>query len=223
MQSVILVIEDDLAINQFLTKLLRRQGYVVYSFESGIEGLKKAEEIVPDLALLDLDLPDISGQTICTELKKIFPHIPVIILTASTTTQDLVNSFDRGADDYITKPFVNAELLARINGRLKRKNELKDTLTVGDLTLDTNTIEAYVGEEKLDLTQTEFKLLHFMMANENKVLSREQILGHVWAQDPDIETRVVDVYIGYLRKKLASLNSSIAIISKRGFGYSIKS
>lgn len=219
MSHTILIVEDDQEIKTFLEEMLRENLYVVYSTPSGSGALKFIEKIRPDLILLDLNLPDIHGQSICIEVKKLYPQLPILILTASTNTQDLVKSFGNGADDFLSKPFVNAELLARIQVRLAKNSSISSVLTFDSLTLDKKKIEVQIENEPVSLTQTEFRLLEYLMENPNRVLSREQILGKVWAQQPDIETRVVDVYIGYLRNKLKKHSNKKFIHSKRGFGY----
>lgn len=222
MQPIILVIEDDKDIREFLETFLRENYYTVYSEEKGTTGIKLAEKVKPNLVLLDLGLPDLSGEAVCARIKSYYPDVPVIILTANTESKDVVNSFEKGADDYISKPFINEELLARIKAKLRKQKLDTPEITVGDLRLNTETLEVTRADKDIELTQTEFALLHYLMRNENRVLSREQILGHVWSQDPDIETRVVDVYIGYLRKKIDKEFDSKLIHSKRGFGYTIK-
>lgn len=222
MNPVIVVVEDDQDIREFLEEILQEQNFVVYTSEKGTQALKLVEKVQPNLVLLDLGLPDLNGEAVCSRIKKLFPTLPVIILTASEDTQDVVTSFDKGADDYVNKPFVNEELIARIKAHLRKQKRNNPEMIINNLRLNTDTLEVYLDDKKIELTQTEFELLHYLMINANRVLSREQILSHVWSQDPDIETRVVDVYIGYLRKKLEDKNNSL-IQSKRGYGYVLKS
>jgi len=222
MNPIILVVEDDPDIREFLEEILREQNYTVYTAEKGTQALKLVEKISPNLIILDLGLPDLNGEAVCSRIKKYNPEIPIIILTASEDTQDVVSSFDKGADDYVNKPFVNEELLARIKGQLRKQKRSDPEISIQDLLLNTDTLEVKVNGKLIELTQTEFELLHYLMVNANRVLSREQILSHVWSQDPDIETRVVDVYIGYLRKKV-DIGERKLIHSKRGYGYVLKS
>lgn len=222
MNPTILVVEDDVDLKDFLEEVLRENHYTVYSTIKGTQALKMVDKIMPNLVILDLGLPDIDGETVCSRIKQNYPNIPVMILTASEETQDVVDSFERGADDYINKPFINEELLARIKARLRRQKRDNPIIQVEDLILNTDTLEVMRDGKLIELTQTEYELLHYLMINQNRVLSREMILSHVWAQDPDVETRVVDVYIGYLRKKIDKEFDKKLIQSKRGFGYLIK-
>lgn len=214
----VLVVEDDQDLNHYLSTFLEKNGYLVESLERGSTVLDKVEQTNPDLILLDLKLPDIDGKSLCREIKEIYPQTVIIILTGQTEAQDVVKGFRLGADDYITKPFDNEVLLARIKARLKQA-EPNQLMTVADLQLNPQTMEVKRGEKLIDLTQTEYKLLHYLLENKNQVLSREMILSHVWGYKPEADSRVVDVYIGYLRKKIDQDQSPKLIHSVRGFGY----
>jgi len=146
----------------------------------------------------------------------------VIILTARDSTADVVQGLDIGADDYITKPFTAEELLARIRARLRQRGQNNHKLEIADLELDTKSLEVKRGSKLIKLTPQEFKLLEYLMSNQNQVLTREMILNRIWPSAPDVETRVVDVYIGYLRKKIDTGFENNLIHSVRGFGYVIK-
>jgi len=220
MMFTILITEDDESLLGYLKDFLLEQGYSVLVAQDGTSALKQTQRSKPDLLLLDLKLPDITGETVCVEVKKMYPDLPVIILTAKDTTQDLVQSLHIGADDYIAKPFEVDELLARIKARLRESDHQTSVLQVEDLTLDMQTLEVRRRGKRIDLTPQELKLLEYLMRNKGKVLTREMILNRLWASTPDIETRVVDVYIGYLRKKV-DRSSQKLIRSKRGFGYYI--
>lgn len=222
MNSTILISEDDKDLQEFLEEILQEQHYTVYTTDSGVQALKMVDKIQPNLVLLDLGLPDIDGETVCARIKHSYPQLQVIILTASSDTKHVIGSFEKGADDYITKPFVNEELLARIRARLRKQKRDNSVLKVDNLSLNTTSMEVQRDGKSIDLTKTEFELLHYLMVNTRHVLTREQILSHVWAQDPDVETRVVDVYIGYLRKKIDSNFPKKLIHSKRGYGYVLK-
>jgi DNA-binding response OmpR family regulator len=222
MNSTILISEDDKDLREFLEEILQEHHYTVYTTDTGAQALKMVDKIQPNLVLLDLGLPDINGETVCARIKQSYPQLQVIILTASSETKDVVGSFDKGADDYLTKPFVNDELLARIKARLRKQKRDNAVLKIDDLMLNTTSMEVSRNGTDIDLTKTEFELLHYLMVNAKHVLSREQILSHVWSQDPDVETRVVDVYIGYLRKKIDGDSPNKLIHSKRGYGYVLK-
>jgi len=216
----ILVVEDDANIREYLEEALKEAGYTVTGTPDGAVALKKVKESKPDLVLLDLGIESIAGETVCEELKKMHPALPVIILTAKSTSSEVVHGFDIGADDYISKPFEFDELLARIRTRLKQKGT--PLLEVGNLTLDTSRYEVKRDEKLISLTAKEFKLLEYLIINKGAVLSREAILDHIWLYSPEIESRVVDVYIGYLRKKIDDGFDHKLIKSVRGFGYTIR-
>ncbi|MBD3250802.1 MAG: response regulator [Candidatus Pacebacteria bacterium] len=216
--STVLVIEDDSDLNHYLCEFLNNNGYITESLEQGSAAIETIEQVNPDLILLDLKLPDIDGRALCREIKDIYPQTTVIILTGRADAQDVVKGFKIGADDYITKPFDNEILLARIRARLK-ENKPNQLMTAANLTVNPQSMEVLRDEKRVDLTQTEYKLLHYLLKNKNQVLSREMILSHVWGYKPDTDSRVVDVYIGYLRKKIDQDFEPNLIHSVRGFGY----
>lgn len=213
----ILIIEDDPDLNRYLQQFLKDNGYLVHSLDKGSTALDEIEKTRPNLVLLDLKLPDIRGTDLCQEIKQVYPDIKIIILTAKDETSDVVRGFHYGADDYLTKPFSSEELLARIKTRLKSNSQQK--LSIADLKVNTKSMEVTRGDEIIDLTQTEYKLLAYLLKNKNQVLTREMILSNVWEYRPETNTRVVDVYIGYLRKKIDHGHSPKLIHSVRGFGY----
>jgi two-component system response regulator MprA len=217
----ILVIEDDPDFQEYLVQILNEQTYVVSTANTGLSGLRTLEKSVPDLVVLDLTLPDITGESVCASIRKQYPEMPIVILTGKDAVADKVRGLSMGADDYITKPFATAEFLARVKARLRTENG-NETLKVGDLELNTTTIEVKRGDTKLTLTPQEFKLLEYLMRNSGKVLTRDMILNRIWLYSPDIESRVVDVYIGYLRKKIDAGQKKKLIHSVRGFGYTMK-
>ncbi len=221
LNPTIIVVEDDKDLNQYLSDFLSENKYLVHAVEKGTRALQLIEQTNPNLVLLDLGLPDIQGESLCTKIKDAHPDLPVIILTAKDNVQDIIAGLNLGADDYITKPFSEKELIARINARL-RSNHSQAVMNLADLEVNSETLEVKRSDKLISLTQTEFRLLHYLLANKNHVLSREAILNHVWSYTPDIESRVVDVYIGYLRKKIDKDFNPKLIHSMRGFGYSIK-
>ncbi len=187
----------------------------------GPEAINVVNEQAPDLVLLDIGLPSMSGDVVCREIKKINPKLPIIMLTAQEGTSSVVNSFNQGADDYVTKPFVAEELLARIRSRLRPFGDGETKVIVGDLTLDPKMVKVERAGKEIALTPQEFKLLYYLMANASRVLSRDMILNRVWMYSPDVESRVVDIYMGYLRKKIDKGKSKKLLKSVRGFGYKI--
>ncbi len=222
MTNTVLLVEDDAGLQSYLKELLLDSGYSVQIASDGIQALNSLKKIEPDIIILDLGLPNMSGETVCREVRKKYPELPIIILTAKDSTSDIVQGLDLGADDYMTKPFVADELLARIKVRLRKQGSGETKLEVADLTLDTNTLDVIRSTKQIQLTPKEFKLLEYLMRNKGRILTREMILNRIWLYSPDIETRVVDVYMGYLRKKIDNGHKRKLIHSVRGFGYMIK-
>ena len=220
----ILVIEDDERISTFIKRGLEGEGYLVDIAQGGQEGLHKG--LTPyDLIILDLLLPDLNGHEVCQALRREQIQTPILILTAKDALEDKLSGFDHGADDYLTKPFAFEELLARIKALLRRRpscNEETDpVLQVADLTLNQSSRDVHRGGQVITLTRKEFDLLVFLMSNPNRALSRTSILEHVWGYHYDTMTNTVDVYIGYLRKKIDSGSKTKLIQTVRDFGYKI--
>lgn len=220
MTYTILIVEDEKNIRDYLVDAFKEAKYRTKATGDGATALKMLKENSIDLVVLDLGIENVSGETVCIKAKKDYPSLPIIILTARNTSKDVVHGLDIGADDYISKPFEVDELLARVRARLKQKGDNK--MEIEDLKLDSSSLEVIRGGKSITLTAKEFKLLEFLMINKGVVLSREAILDHVWMYSPEIETRVVDVYIGYLRKKIDGGHNKKLIQSFRGFGYTIK-
>lgn len=218
---VIVVVEDDKELATYIEQILTTQRYTVYVAHQGTRGLKLVDDVQPSLVLLDLTLPDIEGKTVCKHIKDKYPTIPVVMLTARSSTEDIVAGLQVGADDYITKPFQSEELLARVQTRL-RAPENNAVLRLGDLEVNTQNFEVHRAGKLIPLTHTEYSLLHYLILNQGRVITREMILSNVWSYSPDVESRVVDVYIGYLRKKLEGKGQKKLIHSVRGFGYVLK-
>lgn len=222
MLASIVVIEDDLDLQKYLKQVLTNNDFTVKSAMNGATGLESVKKVNPDLVLLDLTLPDIDGEAVCREIRKTHPQLPIIMLTGKSETADKVSGLSSGADDYVTKPFDIDELLARIKTRLRVGGSENAVIKIADLEMDTDRIEVRRGGKVITLTPQEFKLLEYLMINKGKVLTREMILNRIWLFSPDIETRVVDVYMGYLRKKIDSGHKRPLLHSIRGFGYTIK-
>lgn len=222
MAKTILVVEDDIGLQKYLKELLLDSGYGVQAATDGVIALNSIAKLPPDLVILDLGLPNMSGESVCGEIRKKIPDLPVIILTAKDSVSDIVSGLDLGADDYITKPFVADELLARIKARFRSNGMADSKLRVGNLELDDKSLEVRRGRKLIQLTPQEFKLLQYLMNNKGRILTREMILNRVWLYSQDIETRVVDVYMGYLRKKIDNSHHKKLLHSVRGFGYMIK-
>lgn len=219
----ILVIEDDERISSFIKRGLEGEGYLVQIAHDGHEGLDLG--MTPhDLIILDLLLPDMNGHEICQALRQANVQTPILILTAKDTLQDKLSGFDCGADDYLTKPFAFEELLARLKALLRRRPSCEPddpALQVGDLRLDRSSREVHRGTKAIALTRKEFDLLECLMRNVNKAVSRTSILEQVWGYHYDTLTNTVDVYIGYLRKKIDAESKVKLIQTVRDFGYKI--
>jgi len=222
MISRILIVEDDKDLREYLKDLLLSNNYLVELSSDGASALSYLKKTEPDLVILDLGLPDIDGKSVCIEIKKTYPDLPILILTARHSTAEIVTGLNLGADDYVVKPFVGEELMARIKARLRNKDNGKSVLKVADLKLDNSKMIVERGGKQISLTKTEFDLLHFLMKNSGRVMTRETILNKIWLYSPDIESRVVDVYVGYLRKKIDKGRNNKLIQSIRGFGYTIR-
>ncbi|MBK5223700.1 MAG: response regulator transcription factor [Acidimicrobiia bacterium] len=214
--SRILIAEDEERIVSFLEKGLRAAGYTTLAVDDGVDALSLARDDSFDLLVLDLGLPGLDGQEVLRRMRARGERMPVIILTARAGVDDTVAGLEGGADDYVAKPFRFEELLARIRVRLRDAGS--DEVTVlqsGDLSLDVRTRRALVDDRAVELTAREFALLETLMRHDGQVMSREQLLSHVWGYDFDPGSNVVDVYVRYLRKKLGS----DIIVTVRGMGY----
>ncbi len=218
----VLVIEDDEVIAEFVQLELEHRGLRVRCAYDGLSGLEAAEEFDPSVIILDIMLPKLDGVGVLKELRRRGSRVPVIMLTARDTPADKVHSLDLGADDYLTKPFDTAELMARVRALLRRA-EGDDVLRVADLEINVATREVRRGGRKVEhLTPREYELLEFMARNPRRVLSRDLLLSRVWEQEFGIETKVVDVYVGYLRKKLDAPGEVPLIRTIRGVGYALR-
>lgn len=218
----ILITEDDARIANFVAKGLRAEGYVTVVASTGAEALLliQIRDESPDLVLLDLGLPDQDGLTVLRKMRGVRPELPVIILTARRELGEKVRGLDAGARDYVTKPFAFEELLARIRATLRDcDQETLTTLVVGDLRLDLQTKIAWRGERRIELARREWALLELLMRNPTKLLSRMQILNQVWDYGFDPGSNVVDVYVGYLRRKVNGPGETPLIQTVRGAGY----
>lgn len=222
MISKLLIVEDDLSLQRVLSDFLKNEGFVTETASTGSEALNKIDKSIPSLVLLDLGLPDIQGETVLGKIRQDYPELPVVILTAKSKPKEIAAGLNLGADDYLAKPFAVEELLARINARVKKRSP-KANLEILDLVLDLTTMSVKRNSKEIYLTKTEFSLLEFLVRNAGRVLSREIILNHVWGYSTDVESRIVDIYIGYLRKKIDDGFKIKLIRNKRGFGYIIDS
>jgi DNA-binding response OmpR family regulator len=217
--SRILIVEDEARIAAFLEKGLRASGYTTTVASDGDDGLRLARRGEFDLLILDVGLPGRDGFEVLEELRGAGSKLPVVMLTARADVADTVAGFDGGADDYVTKPFRFEELLARVRARLRDERAPAETeLAVGDAVLDLRTRQVRVAGEAVELSAREFALAELFFRHPGQVLSREQILDRVWGYDFDPGSNVVDVYVGYLRKKIGARRIS----SIRRMGYRLE-
>ncbi|MDM1396784.1 response regulator transcription factor [Myroides odoratimimus] len=223
----ILVIEDDIRVAELLQRSLEEQNFEVDVAYDGYLGKKLAFQKPYALIITDVILPKINGIDLCKDIKATLPHIPIIMLTALGTTDDKVEGFDAGADDYLVKPFELRELYVRIRALLKRFEHIQSTdahlLKYADLELDLNEKVFKRNGQEIHLTPKEFNLLQYMMENPERVLSRTEISEKVWDTHFDTGTNFIDVYINYLRKKIEIDPSKKVIHTKSGMGFILKS
>ncbi len=220
----VLVVDDEPNIADLVATALRYEGFEVQTAGSGRGALDGVELFRPDLVVLDIMLPDLDGFEVARRLRQEARKVPILFLTAKDATEDKVRGLTLGGDDYVTKPFSLEELLARVRAVLRRVAdgaEAKSRLSFADLELDEETREVFRGENSIELTPTEFKLLRYLMLNPRRVLSKAQILDHVWEYDFGGDANVVETYISYLRKKVDSVGPPL-IHTLRGAGYSLR-
>ena len=217
----ILLVEDDRSIASFVAPELEHLGFHVRCAYDGLSGIEEARIFEPELIVLDIMLPGLDGVGVLQRLRQAGSRVPVIMLTARDSMLDKVHSLDRGADDYLTKPFDIEELLARIRALLRRAVG-DEILRVADLEVNTTTHEVRRGDRQIELTFREYELLEFMARNPRRVLSRDLLLARVWDQDGGLTTNLVDVYVGYLRKKVDAPGEENLIRTVRGAGYALR-
>ncbi|MFI8776347.1 response regulator transcription factor [Brachybacterium paraconglomeratum] len=225
-EARLLVIDDEPNIRDLLATSLRFAGFEVFTASTGNEAIREATEHQPDLVVLDVMLPDMDGFTVTRRLRDRGEQYPILFLTAKDETQDKVAGLTVGGDDYVTKPFSLEEVVARIRAVLRRthggsETAVESALVVGDLRLDEDSHEVHRGEVNIELSPTEFKLLRYLMLNAGRVVSKTQILDHVWDYDWSGEVGIVESYISYLRRKIDVVGEPM-IHTKRGIGYVLR-
>jgi two-component system response regulator MprA len=222
MKERILIIEDDEGILKILRRVLGYEGYQVDTALEGQSGLTLAREVRPDLVILDWMLPGVDGLEVCRNIRNT-SKTPILMLTAKDNISDRVQGLDAGADDYVVKPFEIDELLARIRALLRRTApDRAQILQFMDLTLDTNSRQAFRGSRTISLTAKEYELLELFLRHPRQVLTREMIFDRVWGYDFGGESNVLDVYIRYLRQKLEEAGEMRLIHTARGVGYVLR-
>jgi DNA-binding response OmpR family regulator len=223
-KRTILVVEDEEAIRRGLCDVLAYQGYAPNGIETGDEGLREALSNGYDLVILDLMLPGMSGFDVCSAVREKLPAQPILMLTARGSEEDILEGFQRGADDYVTKPFSVSELLARVQALLRRSGKLprveQAPFAFGRWTIDPASQRAHCGEQAVDLSPKELAILALFVREEGRIVSRRMLLQEIWgfANPERIETRTVDMQIGKLRRKIEQARSS-SIETVRGSGY----
>jgi two-component system OmpR family response regulator len=221
----VLVVDDEAPITDLLSTALRYMGYEVTTARTGMAALESASRTPPDLVVLDVMLPDIDGFEVCRRLRADGDFVPVIFLTARDAEDDRVTGFIRGGDDYVTKPFSLEELTLRIGALLRRTRVAAGTATprlrYRDLEMDEDRHQVWRMGDEVRLSPTEFRLLRYLLLNAERVLSKQQILDHVWQYDFNGDDNVVETYISYLRRKLDGGHDPL-IRTVRGFGYTLR-
>ncbi len=222
--SRVLIAEDDQRVRESLTRALLMERYLVDTAANGAEALLTISSTHPDVVVLDMMMPILDGLTACRRLRESGDRTPVLILTARHEISDRVAGLDAGADDYLVKPFVLEELLARLRALLRRSGGPgPDVLMqVGDLVLDPLSRQAWRGGRSIDLTKTEFNLLQLLVQNVGIVLTREQIYDRIWGYDFETSSKSLDVYVSYLRRKLEAVGETVLIHTVRGVGYTVR-
>jgi heavy metal response regulator len=219
----ILVVEDEKKVASFIKKGLEAEGYAVDVVHDGKGGLDMANTYEYDLLILDLMLPILSGSDVLIDLRRKKAQLPILVLTARDALQDKLLQFERGCDDYLTKPFAFAELVMRVKALLRRTGpERKNQLQIADMILDRTTRKVIRAGKTIELTVKEFALLEYLMIHAGAVCSRSMIIEHIWDQSFDSFTNVVDVYIRYLRNKVDKPFESRLIHTVRGVGYVLR-
>ncbi len=216
----VLVVEDEPVLRQQLVDRLRGEGYAVDAAGDGEEGLYFGREYPIDLAVVDLGLPKLSGIDIIRTWRSEERVFPILILTARARWQEKVEGLEAGADDYVAKPFQIEEVLARMRALIRRASGIADSVVrCGDVALDTSSQEVTVQDRRLDLTAYEYRLLHYLMLNHGKVVSKSELTDHIYDEDADRDSNVIEVFVGRLRRKLDPDNTIRPIETLRGRGY----
>lgn len=219
----VLLADDDASIRRALERSLTLEGFSVLLAEDGLEALKLSDQHSPDILVLDIEMPNLNGIKVIEQLRANGSELPILVLSAQVEVDDRVRGLAAGADDYLVKPFALGELVARIDALLRRtKSTEQENITVADLTISPATRSVTRGDQELELTRREFDLLVYLASNSGIVISRDQLLSEVWGYDFPVEGNVVDVFIGYLRKKLEINGKDRLIHTIRGVGFMLK-
>lgn len=216
----LLVVEDEVALAEALSEILKRNKYAVDTVYDGEDGLEYALTDIYDCIILDIMLPKMNGIDVLRTLRKRRISTPVLLLTAKSDIEDKINGLDSGADDYLTKPFVSGELLARVRSLTRRKGEVvTDEFTFGDIALNKSTFSLSREEQFVKLSLKEYQILELLIANPRQLIPKERFIEKIWGYESDVEYNNVEVYISFLRKKLSVIGSKVTIKTARGIGY----
>lgn len=220
----ILVIEDEVRLAEALVQILNKNNYTATAVNDGVTGLDYALSGIYDLIILDVMLPQMNGFDLLKNIRDNKLQVPIMLLTAKDDISDKVKGLDYGADDYLTKPFITDELLARIRAISRRRCNLlsDDTLSFSDISLNRSTYELSSGSHSVRLGLKEYKILEILIAHGQHVVSKEELLEKIWGYDSDAEYNHVEVYISFLRKKLLHLQAQVTIQTLRGIGYHLE-
>ena len=221
----LLLVEDEQRMSQALTELFRQEGYDVDAFADGAEGCIAAESGIYDVIVLDVMLPSKDGLSVARDVRQAGIATPILMLTAKGEVQDKVAGLDTGADDYLTKPFLTEELLARVRALVRRgAGAAIERLEAGNIALNegTLTLENTETGENVRMTDKEFHILEYFLRNRGRILTREQLAQRIWGIESDAEYNNVEVYVSFTRKKLAYLNANVTIKAVRGVGYELR-
>ena len=221
----LLLIEDEKRMAQALCEILRQEKYEVDHFATGLDGLAAIERDIYDIIILDVMLPGINGFEIAKKARQAGVKTPILMLTAKAELDDKVEGLDSGADDYLTKPFMTKELLARLRALGRRNINTPDgTLSFGDVSLDTNTttLSCTTNGQSVRLSEKEYRILEYMIANSGQILTREQLAVKIWGYESDAEYNNVEVYMSFTRKKLSFVEAETQIKAVRGVGYALR-
>jgi two-component system copper resistance phosphate regulon response regulator CusR len=218
----ILVVEDEKGISKFIKQGFEEEAFAVDVAEDGMKGLELVNTNDYDVILLDWMLPKMNGMDLLISIRGVNIKTPIIFLTAKDSVDDVVLALNKGANDYIKKPFSFEELLARVRVQIRKDSTETSVLNIGDITMNVETHRVFRGEKEINLTQKEFALLEFLIRNKGKVCTRTRIIEHVWDIHFDYDTSVIDVYINFLRKKLDTGKAKDYIHTIRGVGYIVK-
>ena len=219
----LLLVEDEKRMAQALCELLRLEKYDVNHYADGEEGLYAAESGLYDVIILDVMLPGKNGFEIAKEVRESGIKTPILMLTAKSDVDDKVEGLDRGADDYLTKPFMTKELLARLRALVRRTSNSSDgTLSFGDITLNTNSYSLICSDNSVRLSEKEFHILEYLILNQGQILTREQIATKIWGYESNAEYNNVEVYMSFVRKKLSFIKAKTEIKAVRGIGYELR-